>query len=206
MSDTVASILLRILKKHGIRHIFGLPAAQISMVMDGAGRDPFFTYVTTRHEEAAGHMAHAIGKLTDGMAVCFGTVGAGATNLVPGVAAAWADNIPMLVLTPNNQSRLVYPSHDLLQNVDQIGLYKSITKWSAVINYPERAPELIEHAIHVARSGRPGPVHLDIPCDIHTAPVTHDLDSIPSLARPRPVPSPVEIAALADRVAAARRP
>jgi len=206
VSDTVASILLKILKKHGIRHIFGLPAAQISMVMDGAGRDSFFTYVTTRHEEAAGHMAHAIGKLTDGMAVCFGTVGPGATNMVPGVAAAWADNIPMLVLTPNNQSRLVYPSHDLLQNVDQIGLYKPITKWSAVINHPDRAPELIERAIHVARSGRPGPVHLDIPCDIHTAAVVHDIDSVPTLAQPRPVPSPVEVAALVERIAAARRP
>src|ERR1035437_5100574 len=113
-------------------------------------------------------MAHAIGKLTDGMAVCFATTGAGATNMVPGVAAAWADNIPLLVLTANNQSRFIYPPLDLLQNANQIALYKGITKWSAVINDPDRAAALVQRAIHVARSGRPGPVHLDIPTDIHT--------------------------------------
>ena len=64
--------------------------------MDGAGRDPWFSYLTVRHEEACGHMAHAIGKLTDSMAMCFATVGPGTTNMVPGVAAAWADNIPLL--------------------------------------------------------------------------------------------------------------
>lgn len=206
MSDTVASILLKILKKHNIRHIFGLPAAQISLIMDGAGKDPFFKYMTARHEEACGHMAHAIGKITDGMAVCFATVGPGATNMVPGVAAAWADNIPMLVLTPNNQSRSIYPAKDMLQNADQIGLYKPITKWSAVINHPDRAAELIERAIQVARSGRPGPVHLDIPCDIHSSEVRHDLASIPSIPRARPVPSAAEIEQLADLLATARRP
>jgi acetolactate synthase-1/2/3 large subunit len=206
MSDTVASILLKILKKHNIRHIYGLPAAQISLIMDGAGKDPFFKYMTTRHEEACGHMAHAIGKITDSMAVCFATVGPGATNMVPGVAAAWADNIPMLVLTPNNQARSIYPAKDMLQNADQIGLYKPITKWSAVINHPERAAELIERAIHIARTGRPGPVHLDIPCDIHTCEVTHDITAIPSIPRARPVPSPAEIEQLANLLATARRP
>lgn len=206
MTVTVASVLLRILKKHNIRYVFGLPAAQLSQFMDGASKDPFFTYMTTRHEEACGHMAHAIGKMTDGMAVCFATVGPGATNMVPGVAAAWADNIPLLVLTPNNQSRSIYPAKDMLQNADQIGLYKPITKWSAVIDHPDRAPELIERAIHVARSGRPGPVHLDIPCDVHTAPVTHDLASIPTIARPRPTPSAVELDQLAELVAGAKRP
>lgn len=206
MTDTVASVLLRILKKHDIRHVFGLPAAQLSLIMDGASRDPFFTYVTTRHEEACGHMAHAIGKMTDSMAVCFATVGPGATNMVPGVAAAWADNIPLLVLTPNNQARSIYPAKDMLQNVDQIGLYKPITKWSAVINHPDRAAELIERAIHMARSGRPGPVHLDIPCDVHTAAVTHEVDSIPSIARPRPTPAKAELDRLGDLIAGARRP
>jgi len=206
MTDTVASVLIKILKKHGIRHVFGLPAAQMALLMDGFARDPFFTYATVRHEEAAGHMAHAIGKLTDSMAVCFGTVGPGATNLVPGVAAAWADNIPMFVITPTNQSRVVHPAHDLLQNADQIALYKGITKWSATINFPERAPELVERAIHIARSGRPGPVHLEIPCDVHSAPCVHDLDSIPGIAKPRPAPSTRDLAAVADALARARRP
>lgn len=206
MAETVSSVLLRILKKHGIRHVFGLPAAQLSLVMDGAGKDPWFKYLTVRHEEACGHMAHAIAKLTDSMAMCFATVGPGATNMVPGVAAAWADNVPLLVVTPNNQADSINPPRELLQNADQIGLYKPITKWSAQIHHPERAPELIERALHVARAGRPGPVHLDIPCDIATRPCSHDLASIPTIERQRPVPSPAEIERLATLIAEARRP
>jgi len=206
MTSTVSSVLLQILKKHGIRHVFGLPAAQISIVMDGAGKDPWFKYVTVRHEEACGHMAHAIAKLTDSMAMCFATVGPGATNMVPGVAAAWADNVPVLVVTPNNQSDSINPPRDLLQNADHIGLYKPITKWSAQIHHPRRAPELIERALHIARSGRPGPVHLDIPCDIGAAACKHDLASIPTIDRQRPVPAPDDIERLAALVAAARRP
>ncbi len=206
MAETVSSVLLRILKKHGIRHVFGLPAAQVSVVMDGAGRDPWFSYLTVRHEEACGHMAHAIAKLTDSMAMCFATVGPGATNMVPGVAAAWADNVPLLVVTANNQADSIYPQRELLQSADQMGLYRPITKWSAQIHHPERAPELIERAVHVARSGRPGPVHLDLPCDVAAAACTHDLASMPNIERPRPVPSAAEVERLAELIAGARRP
>lgn len=206
MQDTVSSVLLKILKKHGIRHVFGLPAAQLGLVMDGAGRDPWFTYMTTRHEEAAGHMAHAVAKTTDSMAVCFGTVGPGCTNMVPGVAAAWADNVPLLALTPNNQSYLIEPNRDLLQNAQQLKLYSAITKWNACVRYPQRAPELVERALHIARTGRPGPVHLDIPCDIGAAPCAHELDSIPSIEVPRPAPSGAELAKLVDLMRRAERP
>jgi len=206
MTDTVSGVLLKILRKHGIRHIFGLPAAQLGLVMDGAGKDPWFTYMTTRHEEAAGHMAHAIAKTTDSMAACFGTVGPGCTNMVPGVAAAWADNIPLLALTPDNQSWLIEPNRDLLQNAQQLKLYTAITKWNAAIRQPQRAPELVERALHIARSGRPGPVHLDIPCDIGSAPCAHDLDSIPTIEVPRPAPSAGDLAKLVDLLRKAARP
>jgi acetolactate synthase-1/2/3 large subunit len=206
VNDTVSGVLVKILKKHGIRHVFGLPAAQLGLVMDGVSRDPFFTYMTTRHEEACGHMAHAAAKITGEMAVCFGTVGPGATNMVPGVACAWADNVPILVLTPNNQAAAVDPGRDLLQGAPQIDLYKPITKWNAQIRYPERAPELIERALYLARSGRPGPVHLDIPCDIGTRPCNYDLSSIPAFALPRPVPNAQEMDRLLSVLRRARRP
>ncbi len=205
-ADSVSSILLKILKKHGIKNIFCLPAAQLGMVMDGVSRDPYFNYITTRHEEAAGHMAHAVGKLTNNMGVCFGTVGPGATNMLPGVAAAWADNIPLLVLTPNNPSRSIDPGRDLLQSADHLALYKPITKWSATIRYADRAAELIERAIHIARSGRPGPVHLDIPVDIGASPCVHDLASIPSIKTPRPVPNVEDMAAVVEMLSRAARP
>lgn len=206
MISTVSSVLLDILKKHGINHIVGLPAAQIGLIMNGASRDQYFSYITTRHEEAAAHMAHAIARVTDNMAVCFGTVGPGATNLIPGVAAAWADNVPLLVVTANNQSNMIHPERDLLQCADHIALFKSITKWNACITDPGRAPELIERALHIARSGCPGPVHLDIPCDIGAAPCDYDLDSTPIMARPRPVPSAGQLGEAAEMLAGAKKP
>ncbi len=206
MEGSVSDVLIAILKKHGVRYICGLPAAQIGLVMDAASRDPDITYVTTRHEEAAGHMAHAISRVTDTLGVCFGTVGPGATNLVSGVAAAFADNVPILVLTGQNQATEIDPGRDQLQSADQLGLFKSITKWNACIHHAERAPELIERAIHIAQSGRPGPVHLDIPCDVGTQLCRYDLDDIPPFELSRPIPCPAELERAAATLAAAKRP
>lgn len=203
---TVSDMLLAILKKHGVKYICGLPAAQIGLFMHGASRDPELVYVTTRHEEAAGHMAASISRVTDTVGVCFATVGPGATNLVPGVAAAFADNIPMIVITGQNQARTIDPSIDQLQSADQIGLFRSITKWNAIVHHPERAPELFERAIHIARSGRPGPVHLDIPCDVGTQLCRHDLAQTPAYRQQRPVPCPDELQRVADALRNARRP
>jgi len=206
MQGSVSDILLAILKKHGVRYICGLPAAQIGLIMHGASKDPELTYVTTRHEEAAGHMAHAISRVTDTMGVCFGTVGPGATNLVPGVAAAYADNIPLLVITGQNQAAEVDPSREQLQSADQLALYRSITKWNASIHHAERAPELVERAIHIARSGRPGPVHLDIPCDIGTQLCEYDLATVPPYQMMRPVPNPEELQLVLEILLSARKP
>lgn len=203
---TVSDMLLAILKKHGVKYICGLPAAQIGLIMHGASRDPDLVYVTTRHEEAAGHMAASISRVTNTMGVCFATVGPGATNLVPGVAAAYADNIPMIVITGQNQARAIDPSIDQLQSADQIGLFRSITKWNAIVHHPERAPELFERAVHIARSGRPGPVHLDIPCDVGTLMCRYDLAQTPPYRLQRPVPCREELQRVAAALRAARRP
>jgi len=206
MECTVSEMLLAILKKHGVKYICGLPAAQIGLIMDSASRDPDLKYVTTRHEEAAAHMAASISRVTDTLGVCFATVGPGATNLVPGVAAAFADNIPMLVITGQNQARAIDPSIDQLQSADQLGLFKSITKWNASIHHAERAPELVERAVHIARSGRPGPVHLDIPCDVGTQLCSYDLDMIPPYELKRPTPSRKELQRVVDALTVARKP
>jgi acetolactate synthase-1/2/3 large subunit len=203
---TVSDVILAILKKHGVRYFCGLPAAQIGLVMHGASSDPDFTYVTTRHEEAAGHMAHAISRTSGSLGVCFATVGPGAANLVPGVAAAFADNIPMIVITGQNQAAQVDPSRDQLQSLDQLGLYRSITKWSASVHHAERAAELTERAVHMALSGRPGPVHLDIPCDVGTFPCRYDLDTVPAYTAFRNLPSPAELDRLVAALRNARRP
>jgi acetolactate synthase I/II/III large subunit len=190
MESTVSEIVVTLLKKHGVRFVAGVPAGQLVGVMDALGRDPEITYVTTRHEEAAGHMADAISRVTDSVGVCFGTTGPGATNLLPGVAAATADNIPLLALTGNNQSFLVYPAHDNLQDGDHLALYRPITKWNAVLRDADRAPELVERAFRTALSGRPGPVHLDIPVDVGFQRRRFETDRSPAQRPGRPLGDP----------------
>ncbi len=206
VDGTVSDVILAILKKHGVRYICGLPAAQIGLVMHGASSDPELKYVTTRHEEAAGHMAHAISRTSGTLGVCFATVGPGATNLLPGVAAAFADNIPIIVLTGQNQAAQIDPSRDQLQSLDQLGLYRSVTKWSAVMHHAERAAELTERAVHMAQSGRPGPVHLDIPCDVGSFPCRYDLDSVPPYTPFRYLPGPAELDRAVTALRNAKRP
>lgn len=207
MTDpTVSSVFLRVLKKHGIRHIFGIPTIQIGMMQDGFGRDPYFRFFTTRHEESAAHMAHGIAKTTDEMAACFATVGPGITNLVPGVAAAARDHLPMLTITSNNHLRLIEPLRDYLQTIDQLALFAPITKWGAGLRQAERTVEVVERAIYRSRFGSPGPVQVDVPFDLHTESCSADPDGPPKLEIPRPVPSSSELAAVVDAMAAARRP
>jgi acetolactate synthase-1/2/3 large subunit len=198
-------MILDTFKRHGIRNIFGLPSAQIALIMHEASTDNYFNYVTTHHEEAAAHMAHALHCVSGEVAVCFGTVGPGATNLLPGVAAAKADNIPLIVLTSNNQVNALDPYNDLLQSADHIALYKPITKWRAQIRDANRAPELVERAIQMAKSGRPGVVHLDIPCDVGTFQCDDESEKNVSNV-PKPVPSSSEIEEICQLLASAKRP
>jgi thiamine pyrophosphate-dependent acetolactate synthase large subunit-like protein len=206
MESTVSEILVALLKKHGVRFVAGVPAGQLVGVMDALGRDREITYVTTRHEEAAGHMADAISRVTNSVGVCFGTTGPGATNLLPGVAAAAADNIPLLALTGNNQSFLVYPAHDNLQDGDHLALYRPITKWNAVLHDADRAPELVERAFRAALSGRPGAVHLDMPVDVGFQRRRVEIDRSPAQLPGRPLGDPDLIRRAAIALLSAERP
>lgn len=207
MSDpTVASAFLKILKKHGIKHIFGVPTIQIGMMQDGFGRDPWFKYFTTRHEESLGHIASGIAQTSDHMALCFATVGTGVANMLPGVAAAAADHLPLLALTSNNHLRLIEPNVDYMQTIDQLALYDPITKWRGALRQPERTLEVVEKAIYKARIGCPGPVQIDVPFDLHTWACDVDPDSTPVLNVPRPAPSSQDVDQIVDKLLKARRP
>jgi acetolactate synthase-1/2/3 large subunit len=206
MEPTVSDLIVTMLKNAGVRYVCGVPAGQLLGVMDALGRDPDIRYVTTRHEEAAGHMADAISRITSTLGVCFGTTGPGATNLLPGVAAAWADNIPLLALTGNNQSFAVYPAHDNLQDGDHLALYRPITKWNAVVASADRAPELVARALRTALSGRPGPVHLDVPVDVGFQRRRFDVDPVASPEPARPLGDPDLVSRAAAALAAAKRP
>jgi len=203
---TVSSVFLQVLKKHGIRHVFGIPTIQIGMMQDGFGRDPWFKFFTARHEESIVHMAHGVAKTSGQMAVCFGTVGPGVTNMVPGVAAANADKLPLLAITSNNHMRLLDPLKDYLQTIDQLALMAPVSKWGAALRSAERTVEVLERAIYRAKFGCPGPVQIDVPFDLHTHTCTADPWATPVVEIPRPVPSSRELSAVIDAMRRAKRP
>lgn len=168
--------LAKTLKKIGVKYVFGIPGGQLLPFLDTIRSEEGIQAVTTRHEENAAHMADATSRLTGTIGVCYGTVGPGANNLISGVATAYADGIPLLVITPNNQTFCSYPFTGQLQDQDHENLFKPITKWNAVVRDVTRFPEILKTAVRMAYSGKPGPVHLDIPADIMYK--TADFESI----------------------------
>jgi acetolactate synthase-1/2/3 large subunit len=167
-----ADLLVKCLIQEGVRFVFGIPGDQLCPILDGIrrlGGETGVQFVMTRHEQAAAHMADAFARVTGRPAVCMGTIGPGAADLVPGVYAAWADSIPMVVLTAQNQTWKSYPERGSMQSLDQIALFRPITKWSARVTHWDRIPELVQRAFRVAVSGRPRPVHLDLHVDVLVA-------------------------------------
>jgi acetolactate synthase-1/2/3 large subunit len=178
-------ILVECLVREGVRYVFGIPGDRSLPFLDAIhriGRRKGLEFITTRHEQAAAHMADAYYRVTGKPAVCYGTVGPGAADLIPGVYAAYADSIPVIVITSQNQLTRIYPDHGSMQSLDQHSLFKPVTKWSAVVNHVSRIPELVQRAFRTALTGRPGPVHLDIPSDV----IAHEIDVDPSRSFPEP--------------------
>lgn len=210
-----ADLLVKCLIQENVRFVFGIPGGQLCPILDAIrrfGTDAGLQFIMTRHEQAAAHMADAYARVTGEPGVCIGTVGPGAADLVPGVYAAWADSIPMLVLTAQNQTWKSYPERGSMQSLDQVGLFEPITKWRARVTHWQRVPELVQRAFRVAVSGRPAPVHLDLHVDVLVA--TGDESSLtfppaaPERYRPerRPVAPPELIEAAARTLVEAERP
>lgn len=199
-----SDILVKCLIQENVRFVFGIPGGQLCPILDAIrrfGSDAGLQFIMTRHEQAAAHMADAYARVTGEPGVCIGTVGPGAADLVPGVYAAWADSIPMVVLTAQNQTWKSYPERGSMQSLDQIGLFQPITKWSARVAHWKRIPELVRAAFRAAVSGRPRPVHLDLHVDVMVGTGDEDtLDMWPP-SRYRADRGPVAQAELIEQVA-----
>ena len=164
-----ADVLVKCLIQENVRFVFGIPGGQLCPILDAIrrfGSEAGLQFIMTRHEQAAAHMADAYARITGRPGVCMGTIGPGAADLVPGVYAAWADSIPMVVLTAQNQTWKSYPERGSMQSLDQIKLFEPITKWSARVTHWKRIPELVQRAFRATLSGRPRPVHLDLHVDV----------------------------------------
>jgi acetolactate synthase-1/2/3 large subunit len=207
---TGGELLLKCLKEEGITTLFG--------VLDGsynAFLAKLETYgmrlIAPRHEAAAAHMAEAWARVRGEPAVVVGGIGPGAANMVSGIVTAFAEGSPVIAITGQRRRGIIYPDRGgSFQNVDLLGLYRPVTKFSAGVRDFRRLPELIRRAFREALSGRPGPVYLEIPEDVMRGP--GDLGAVSVFGPDRyrggrlGAGDPALIARAADWLAGAERP
>jgi len=197
-----ARLVVEALEREGVRHVFGYPGGAIMPVYDalpGSG----LTHILVRHEQAAALAADAYGRVTGAPGVCIATSGPGATNLVTGIANAFMDSVPMVAITGQVATPLM--GTDAFQEVDIFGITLPIVKHSYVIRRVEDIPAVLAEAFMLARSGRPGPVLVDLPKDMGQRSARRE--SLPPVAASAPLPPDPEAIARANAlIAAARRP
>ncbi len=164
---TGAYALMDSLNRHGVKHIFGYPGGAILPLYDElyqwevAGE---IQHILVRHEQGAAHAADAYARATGQVGVCFGTSGPGATNLVTGIATAHMDSIPMVIVTGQVPRGAI--GSDAFQETDIYGITLPIVKHSYVVRDPREMARIVAEAFHIASTGRPGPVLIDVPKDV----------------------------------------
>ncbi|MFA5500056.1 MAG: biosynthetic-type acetolactate synthase large subunit, partial [Candidatus Omnitrophota bacterium] len=163
MKMTGAKILIECLKKEGVEVLFGYPGGQVLPIFDQLYDAPI-KFILTRHEQAAAHAADGYARATGKVGVCIATSGPGATNLVTGIATAYMDSVPMVALTGQVKSFLI--GNDAFQEADITGITRPITKHNYLVEDVKDLARIIKEAFHIASTGRPGPVLVDIPSDI----------------------------------------
>lgn len=161
---TGAEAILRSLVEEGADTIFGYPGGAIMPVYDKLlDYQEKLQHILTRHEQGAAHAAQAYAMVTGKPGVCFATSGPGATNLITGIANAYLDSVPMVFITAQVVSNLI--GTDAFQETDIIGVSMPVTKWNAQVKKAKDIPETLAKAFFIARTGRPGPVLIDITKD-----------------------------------------
>src|ERR671939_69291 len=166
-----ADALMESLKAEGVEHVFGIPGGANLPTYD-ALYDADLMHIQTRHEQGAGHAAEGYAKASGRVGVAFATSGPGATNLVTPIADAVMDSVPTVFITGQVRTELI--GTDGFQEADVTGITMPIVKHSIMIKDPREIPEAIHTAFHVAGSGRPGPVLVDIPQDLSRADINYE--------------------------------
>ncbi|GLX15135.1 acetolactate synthase [Pseudomonas straminea] len=157
-------MVVRSLRDEGVKYIYGYPGGALLHIYDALFKEPEVTHILVRHEQAATHMADGYARATGKAGVVLVTSGPGATNAVTGIATAYMDSIPMVIISGQVASTVV--GTDAFQEVDMVGISRPIVKHSFIIKHPSEIPEVIKKAFYLAESGRPGPVVVDIPKDM----------------------------------------
>ncbi|MFP4193586.1 MAG: biosynthetic-type acetolactate synthase large subunit [Desulfosalsimonas sp.] len=162
-----AHILLKMLKEEGVDTIFGYPGGSVIDIYDAMMEDEELNHILVRHEQGAIHAADGYARASGKVGVCLVTSGPGATNTVTGIASAYMDSIPVVVFTGQVPTQLI--GNDAFQEVDIVGITRPCTKHSYLVKDAGSLARIIKEAFHIARSGRPGPVLVDLPKDVINA-------------------------------------
>ncbi len=194
-----------VLRKEGIDTAFGIPGAAINPLYSALRADGSIRHILARHVEGASHMAEGYTRTKAGnIGVCIGTSGPAGTDMITGLYSAWADSIPILCITGQAPRARLYKED--FQAVDIESIAKPVTKWAVTVREPALVPRVFQQAFHVMRSGRPGPVLIDLPFDVQMAEIEFDVDTYEPLPVYKPAATRKQIEKAIDMLCAAERP
>ena len=182
---TAAEAAVHVLRKEGIEVAFGVPGAAINPFYAAMRQVGGIDHVLARHVEGASHMAEGYTRTKAGnIGVCIGTSGPAGTDMITGLYSAWADSIPILCITGQAPRARLYKED--FQAVDIESIAKPVTKWAVTVREPALVPRVFQQAFHVMRSGRPGPVLIDLPFDVQMAEIEFDVETYEPLSVYKP--------------------
>jgi tartronate-semialdehyde synthase len=193
------------MRKEGIDTAFGIPGAAINPLYSALRADGGIRHILARHVEGASHMAEGYTRAKPGnIGVCIGTSGPAGTDMITGLYSASADSIPILCITGQAPRARLYKED--FQAVDIESIAKPVTKWAVTVREPALVPRVFQQAFHVMRSGRPGPVLIDLPFDVQMGEIEFDVDTYEPLAVYKPSASRAQIEKAINMLCAAERP
>jgi acetolactate synthase-1/2/3 large subunit len=173
----VIDVFLQYLKAEGAHIVFGIPGGLLHPFFEAVEADPMLRLVVSKHEEGAAFMADGYARVGRRLAVCAGTAGPGATNLLTGVACAFADGVPMLVVTGQANSSALgkgAAQETTREDMDIVAMFAPVTKYSTMVTSPANMGHHLRRALRQALTGRPGPVHLNVPVDLWEQPLDEE--------------------------------
>lgn len=196
---------VRVLEKEGVRSAFGVPGAAINPLYSALKKRGSINHILARHVEAASHMAEGYTRAKAGnIGVCIGTSGPAGTDMITGLYSAIADSIPILCITGQAPRARLYKED--FQAVDIESIAKPVTKWAVTVREPALVPRAISQAFHIMRSGRPGPVLIDLPIDVQLAEIEFDDETYEPLPVYKPSATRKQIERALEMMNAAERP
>lgn len=205
MMLTGAQILMECLKEQKVDTVFGYPGGSVLNIYDELYKyDSEIRHYLTAHEQGAAHAADGYARSTGKVGVCIATSGPGATNLVTGIATAYMDSIPMVAITGNVPLSLI--GRDSFQEVDICGITMPVTKHNFLVKDVKNLAKTIREAFHIARSGRPGPVLIDIPKDVTSGKAEYAFEAPRKVERFRSEMTKEAVALALEQILAAKKP